>query len=89
MREDLPPPAIAGQWYLGVPCSHCDEMVLFAVDLSRGHGTLAFFDAGETAQERCVRGHLTTFRLDELRRFQWRPRRAGRAWSHNCAHHRW
>jgi hypothetical protein len=74
MGGDLLPKLVPGEWYLGVPCSHCDEMVLFAADPSRGHGSLGFFEAEDTAQERCVRGHLTSFRLDELRRFRWRPR---------------
>jgi hypothetical protein len=74
IRTDRRPKPVPGGWYLGVPCSQCDEMVIFAPDLSRGHGSLAFFEAHEAVQERCVRGHLTNFRLDELRRFQWRPR---------------
>jgi hypothetical protein len=74
MSADVFPRLIPGEWYLGVPCSRCDEMVLFAADLSRGHGSLSFFEAEDTVQERCVRGHLTSFRLDELRRFRWRPR---------------
>lgn len=73
MHDGSAPRAVPGQWYLGVPCSDCDEMVLYAPDLSRGHGTLDFLDAQETVHARCVRGHLTSFRLDELRRFRWRP----------------
>jgi hypothetical protein len=65
---------IPGEWYLGLPCAHCDEMVLFAPDISRGHGALRFFDPLDMMQECCVKGHLTEFRFDELRRFQWRPR---------------
>ena len=71
---DLLPRLVPGEWYLGVPCSRCDEMVLFALDQSRGHGTLSFLDADDLVEDRCVRGHLTSFRLDELRRFQWQPR---------------
>jgi hypothetical protein len=74
MREDLPPVAVPGEWYLGVPCSHCDEMVLFAPDISRGHGTLSFFEADNTVQEYCVKGHVTSFRLNEIKRFRWWPR---------------
>jgi hypothetical protein len=74
MREDQPPRAVPGEWYLGVPCSHCGEMVLFAADVSRGHGILSFLDGAETLSDTCVRGHLTSFRLDELRRFRWHPR---------------
>jgi hypothetical protein len=74
MSEDLSPPPVPGEWYLGVRCSHCDEMVLFAPDISRGHGALSFLEADDMVQDTCIRGHLTTFRLDELRRFQWRPR---------------
>jgi hypothetical protein len=74
MREDLPPIAIPGEWYLGVPCSHCDEMVLFAPDQSRGRGTLSFLEADKLVQACCVRGHLTSFRLDEMKRFRWGPR---------------
>lgn len=65
---------VPGEWYLGVPCSHCDEMVLFAPDQSRGHGSLSFLDADDLVQDCCIRGHLTRFRLDELQRLQWRPR---------------
>jgi hypothetical protein len=65
---------LPGEWYLGVPCAHCDEMVLFAPDISSGHGDLSFFEADDMVRERCVRGHLTSFRLHEMRRFQWRPR---------------
>jgi hypothetical protein len=65
---------VPGEWYLGVPCAHCDEMVLFVADISRGHGRLGFFEADYTVQECCVRGHLTSFRLDEMQRFRWRPR---------------
>lgn len=75
MSEDVFPRLIPGEWYLGVPCTRCEEVVLFAADLSRGWGTLAFFEADDAVQERCVRGHLTRFRLNELQRFQWRPRR--------------
>ncbi|HEY3908629.1 MAG TPA: hypothetical protein VGM07_01915 [Stellaceae bacterium] len=64
---------VPGGWYLGIPCSHCDEMVLFAVDLSCGEGTLSFLEADEAVRERCVSGHLTSFRLEELKRFQWQP----------------
>lgn len=71
---DLLAEPVPGEWYLGVPCSHCDEMVLFAADTSRGHGSLGFFEAGDMVQQRCVRGHLTSFCLEEMRRFQWRPR---------------
>jgi len=74
MSEDLSPTQVPGEWYLGVRCSHCDEMVLFATDISRGHGALTFLEADDMVQSTCVRGHLTKFRLDELRRFQWRPR---------------
>lgn len=49
----LPEP-IPGQWYLGVRCSHCDEMVLYAPDVSRGHGSLSFVEADDIVQERCV-----------------------------------
>jgi hypothetical protein len=65
---------IPGAWYLGVPCAHCDEMVLYAPDVSRGHGVLKFIDLEDVVEEPCVRGHVTSFRLDELRRFRWRPR---------------
>lgn len=65
---------IPGAWYLGVPCAHCDEMVLFAPDLSRGRGALRFLDLDDVVDEPCVRGHMTSFRLDELQRFSWRPR---------------
>jgi hypothetical protein len=68
----LPEP-IPGQWYLGVRCSHCDEMVLYAPDVSRGHGSLSFVEADDIVQERCVSGHLNSFRLDEMRRFRWQP----------------
>lgn len=71
---DRRPKPIPGEWYLGVSCALCDEMVLYAPDFPRGHGKLAFFDADDEVQDRCVRGHLTSFRLDEMRRFQWRPR---------------
>lgn len=74
MREDQPPRPIPGEWYLGVPCAHCGEMVLFAADLSRGHGILGFLDGDVTLWDTCFRGHLTSFRLGELRRFRWRPR---------------
>lgn len=73
MRQDQKPRAIPGVWYLGVPCSQCDEMVLYAPDISQGHGKLAFFEADDEVQDSCVRGHLTSFRLDEMRRFCWRP----------------
>jgi hypothetical protein len=71
---DLFAEPVPGRWYLGVPCAHCEEMVLFAPDISNGHGNLSFFEADVMVQERCIRGHLTSFRLDEMRRFQWRPR---------------
>ena len=74
MGADLFLHPVPGGWYLGVSCSTCDEMVLFAVDLSCGHGELSFFEADEPVQERCVRGHLTSFRLEDLIRFQWKPR---------------
>lgn len=74
MGGDLSPKPVPTEWYLGVPCSYCDEMVLYAPDLSRGHGSLRFLDAHDMVQERCVRGHLTSFRLDQLQRFQWRPK---------------
>lgn len=64
---------VSGGWYLGVSCSACDAMVLFAVDLSCGNGRLSFLGADEVMQERCVRGHLTSFRLEDLMRFQWHP----------------
>ena len=32
--DPLRPEPIPGEWYLGVPCSHCDEMVLYAPDVS-------------------------------------------------------
>jgi len=41
-------------------------------DISKGCGSLCFFEADELAQERWVRGHLTSFHLDEMRRFQSR-----------------
>ena len=65
---------VPGGWYLGVSCSTCDEMVLFAVDLSCGHGKLGFLEADEVILELCTRGHLTSFRLQDLIRFQWQPR---------------
>lgn len=64
---------IPGEWYLGVPCSLCDEKVLYAPDISQGHGKLAFFEAHKKVQDCCVRGHLTSFWLDEMQRFRWRP----------------
>lgn len=73
MSEDFSPKPVPGEWYLGVPCSRCPEMVLYAADISRGHGTLGFLEADNLVQDRCVRGHLTRFRLNELRRFQWKP----------------
>jgi hypothetical protein len=72
-RDPLAEP-VPGGWYLGVPCTYCDEMVLFAPDMSSGHGNLSFFEADDTLQERCVRGHLTNCRLDQLQRFRWHPR---------------
>jgi hypothetical protein len=51
-------------------------MVLYAVDQSRGHGTISFLEGDQPLECTCVRGHLTSFRLDELRRFRWRPRYA-------------
>jgi hypothetical protein len=74
MSSDLSPRPIPGEWYLGVRCSQCDEMVLYAPDLSRGHGALGFLEADDIVQEACVAGHQTSFRLYELHRFQWRPR---------------
>ena len=74
MPEGSPPTAVPGEWYVGVPCALCDEMVLYAIDLARGRGKLSFFEAVDVVRGTCVRGHLTSFRLDELRRFQWRPR---------------
>jgi hypothetical protein len=74
MSNDILTEPVPGGWYLGAPCSHCDEMVLFAIDLSCGHGSLSFLEADDTVRERCVRGHLTSFRLDEMRRFRWQPR---------------
>jgi hypothetical protein len=65
---------IPGEWYLGLPCSFCDEMVIYAPDISRGHGSLRFLEPDDMTQERCIQGHLTSFRLGELRRFRWRPR---------------
>ena|SRR5271156_1442217 len=68
---------VPGEWYLGVSCSHCDEMVLVLADASRGQGRISFevmAPEDEKLQRACVRGHLTEFRLDEMRRFQWRPR---------------
>jgi hypothetical protein len=62
---------LPGGWYLGVSCSYCNEMVLFAPDESRGHGRLRFLEPDETMQQHCVRGHLTSFRLGDLRRFRW------------------
>ena len=73
MREVLSPMPVSDEWYLGVPCSHCDGMVLFTADLSRGHRSLSFFETDHMMQELCVKGHLTGLRLAELRRFQWRP----------------
>ena len=74
MPDHTSAPSITGKWYLGVPCSSCDEMVLYATDLSQGHGILGFYDAHEWVQERCVKGHLMGFYLDDLRRFRWLPR---------------
>ena len=64
---------VPGEWYFGVRCSHCDEMVLVLPDLSGGN-LIQSFEMRRTVERRCVRGHLTSFRLDELRQFQWRPR---------------
>ena len=64
---------VPGDWYFGVPCSHCGEMVLVLPDLSGGRLSLSFEMRG-SVERRCLRGHLTSFRLDDLRRFQWRPR---------------
>ncbi len=69
--EDREPP-VPGEWYLGVPCSRCGEMVLVFPDASRGEGSISF-ESRDVLRRRCVRGHLTTFRADELRRFQWWP----------------
>ena len=72
--DPLLPERTPGEWYLGVPCSHCDEMVLYAPDVSCGHGSLSFVDADDIVRERCVSGHPNSFRIDEIRRFRWRPR---------------
>jgi hypothetical protein len=67
---------VPGEWYLGLPCSYCDEMVLFLPDISHGRWDLGAGPAAPTymLQSVCVRGHLTSFRLADLRQFQWRPR---------------
>jgi hypothetical protein len=67
---------IPGEWYLGLPCSHCDEMVLFLRDISQGQRDLSVDPAvrKDRLQWVCVRGHLASFRLDELQQFQWHPR---------------
>jgi hypothetical protein len=71
------PEAMPGQWYLGVRCAECEEMVLVMTDASRGIGPIRFEAAtpeGEVIRERCVAGHWNVFRLDAMRRFQWYPR---------------
>jgi hypothetical protein len=67
---------VPGEWYLGVPCAHCDEMVLFIPDISCGKWDLSVGPAApkEKFQWVCLRGHLTSFRLGDLQQFQWRPR---------------
>jgi hypothetical protein len=64
-------------FYLGHLCAHCDEMVLWLTDASRGVGPIHFeavTPEDEIVRERCIRGHWNEFRLEELRRFQWWPR---------------
>jgi hypothetical protein len=66
---------LPGDAFLGVPCSHCNEMVLVAPGIpGRGENFGPDPNATEDEFQRvCVRGHLTSFRLDDLRWFQWRP----------------
>jgi len=67
---------IPGDVYLGVPCAHCDEMVLIAFGLFSAEEDLNadLIDLEDRLQKTCVRGHLTRFHLEDLRWFQWRPR---------------
>lgn len=77
MTEDLIANPIPGEWYLGVPCEHCDEMVLVLPDISRGQGTISTDPRApkdDILREPCIRGHVTRFRIDDLYRFQWYPR---------------
>ncbi len=69
------PPAnpIPGEWYLGWPCSHCDEMVLFLLDITGGKGDISVEVTENELGCLCVRGHLTSFRPDEQRQFRWWP----------------
>jgi hypothetical protein len=81
MVAEPPADPIPGEWYLGLPCSYCEEMVLFLPDITRGKGELSLGLMEDKFECLCARGHLTRFRPYELRQFRWWLRCSSRAFS--------
>ena len=71
--EDGPLVPTPGDWYIGIPCRRCGEMVPLLPDLSCGKGPISFRGSRwRWYRRRCPRGHLVWFRLRKLRRFECR-----------------
>ena len=71
LPEDDRVSTIPREWYLGVRCWRCSEMVALLPDHSRGEGPISFCGSRwRFYRRRCPRGHLLLFRLRALKRFR-------------------
>jgi hypothetical protein len=63
---------VPGEWYFGVRCWRCGEMMLLLLDHSRGEGPISFRGSRWRWLRRRAREDICYgFRLRALRRFEW------------------